>query len=83
MFIMKGIRLNHGATFVEYKGVPVRISQDGECTLSPVLFSSLEWELRTEPPHTWEYITDGDIRAMGDEIFKNILGIVEKYNSVS
>lgn len=77
---MRGIRLTHGATFVEHHGVTVRISK-GKCELSPVLFPSLEWDLRTEPPDTWEYLTDGDIRGLGEEIFSEIVRIADEVNT--
>ena len=58
---MKGIRLSHGVTFVEYDGVTVRIKADGKCEISPITLSSLEWDLRTEPPENWTYIGASDI----------------------
>ena len=47
--------------FVEHEGVTVRIRANGECGLSPITFSSLEWDLRTEPPHTWDYVAHSDL----------------------
>lgn len=69
---MKGIRLSHGVTFVEYKGMTFRILPSGECGVSPILYGTLEWDLRTEPPGTWEYVGEADIKALGDEIFGKI-----------
>jgi hypothetical protein len=56
-----GIRLSHGVMFVEYDGVTVKVKADGSCGISPITLSSLEWDLRTEPPHTWDYITWSDV----------------------
>ena len=51
---MKGIKLSHGAAFVEHEGVTVRDNSDGTCELSSRQLPSIEWDLRTEPPHTWD-----------------------------
>ena len=61
---MRGIKLERGATFVEHKGLTVRILRSGKIGVSPIMFAALEWDLRTEPPSTWEYLTEGDIRAL-------------------
>ena len=75
---MRGIRIEKGATFIETDGVTVRISRDGRCELSPVLFSSLEWELRTEPPESWSYITAGDIDAQTHAEIRELVDYVNK-----
>ena len=74
---MKGIQIIGGAAFVEHEGITVRIL-NGKCTLSPILLPSLEWDLRTEPPHTWDYLWEGDIRALGEDVFAEILRIVNE-----
>ena len=78
---MKGIVIQGGATFVEQDGVTVRILH-GKCELSPVLLGSLEWELRTEPPDTWDYLTESDIRGLGEELFSEIERIVNEVKRV-
>ncbi len=78
---MRGIQLTHGATFVERHGVTVRILK-GKCELSPILFPSLEWDLRTEPPDTWCYMTEDDIRGLGEEIFSEIVRIAGEVNTL-
>ena len=80
--MIRGIKLKHGVCFVEYDGVTVRINTDGTCVLSRVLLPSLEWELRTEPPETWDYISDSDIDAYGEETRRALERIVEKYRRV-
>ncbi len=79
---MRGIRLSHGVTFVEYDGVTVRISADGKCDLSPIMLPSLEWDLRTEPPETWDYISASDIDAFGEDTRCQIERIVEKIHGI-
>jgi hypothetical protein len=74
---MRGIRLAHGVTFVEHEGLTVRISKSGEVDVSPVAFMVLEWDLRTEPPERWEYLSEGDIRALGEEIVARIEALAD------
>ena len=69
---MRGIRLSHGVVFVEYEGITVKLSPDGRCDLSPVLLDSLEWDLRTEPPDRWGYLTEGEIFALENGGFEKI-----------
>ena len=76
---MRGIRLNWGVTFVEYDGVPIRINADGTCGLSPIMFPALEWDLRTEPPETWEYIFESDL---SEDTREQIKRIAEKYRDI-
>ena len=79
---MQAIRLKHGVIFVKKDGVTVRISANGECEISPILFESLEWDLRTEPPSQWEYITEGDIMALGKETYNQLLDLINKTNDL-
>ena len=79
---MRGIRLRHGVTFIEYDGVTLRIKADGICELSPITLSALEWDLRTEPPETWDYIFGSDLESFGEDTREQIRRIVEKYRSV-
>lgn len=75
---MRGIKLERGATFVEHKGLTVRILRSGKIGVSPIMFAALEWDLRTEPPSTWEYLTEGDIRALGEETVAQIEALADK-----
>ena len=75
---MRGIRLNHGVAFVECDGVTVKVSKDGSCELSSVMFPALEWELRTEPPSTYTYLTDGDVDSLGEGVREGIELVVAK-----
>ncbi len=61
VFSMKGIKLSHGAIFVTDGIYTVRLSKDGTCGVSPILYNNLEWDLKTERPETYEYLTEGDI----------------------
>lgn len=76
---MRGIRLRHGVSFVECDGVTLRIKADGICELSPITLSALEWDLRTEPPETWDYIFESDLNESTRE---QIRRIVEKYRRI-
>ena len=76
---MRGIRLRHGVSFVECDGVTLRIKADGICDLSPITLSALEWDLRTEPPDTWDYIFESDLNESTRE---QIRRIVEKYRRI-
>ena len=76
---MRGIRLRHGVSFVECDGVTLRIKADGICELSPITLPALEWDLRTEPPDTWDYIFESDLNESTRE---QIRRIVEKYRRI-
>ena len=76
---MRGIRLSHGVSFVEYDGVTVRVNADGTCDLSPIQLPALEWDLRTEPPETWNYLCDRDI---DEQTRMRIEAVVRRFQSV-
>ena len=71
--------MNWGVTFVECDGVTVRINADGKGGLSPIMFPVLEWDLRTEPPETWEYIFESDL---SEDTREQIKRITEKYRDI-
>lgn len=79
---MRGIRLSHGVSFIEHDGVTVRIKADGTCGLSPIMLPALEWDLRTEPPETWDYISDSDVDSYGKDTRDQLERIVQKYREV-
>ncbi len=61
---MKAIRLKNGVIFVEWGGFST-YRYDGEVwDVSPVLYSVVEWDMRTEGPDAFEYLTEGEIRAL-------------------
>ena len=80
---MRGIKLSHGVYFVEYKGVTIRINQNLICEISPILLSSLEWDLRTEPPETWDYIYDEDIASFGADTLEKIKQIAAEFRRIT
>ena len=80
---MRGIKLKHGVTFVEVDGVTVRIKSDGACELSPIMLPSLEWDLRTEPPNSWDYVYDSDIKALGEDVLRQIGEIVANVRKIT
>ena len=78
---MKGIKISHGAIFV-YDGLfTVRLSKNGECGSSPISYPVLEWDLRTEHPSTWEYLTERDIRGLPDGGYDKICAEFEKIHA--
>ena len=80
---MRGIKLNHGVSFIEYDGVTIRINADGTCELSRILLPSLEWDLRTEPPESWDYIYDSDIDSLGENARQKIEETVRKFRDIT
>ncbi len=80
---MRGIKLKHGVSFIEYDGVTIRINADGTCELSRILLPSLEWDLRTEPPETWDYIYDEDIALLGADTLEKIKQIAAEFRRIT
>lgn len=80
---MRGIRMKHGVTFVEIDNITIRINADGSCDLSPVMLPSLEWELRTEPPQNWTYITSSDIDSYGEDTKRQIEEILNRVRRIT
>ncbi|MBQ8447674.1 MAG: hypothetical protein IJX27_01930 [Clostridia bacterium] len=75
---MKGIRLSHGVIFVTDGLHTVRLLPSGECGTSPVLYSVLEWELRTEPPHTWDYVYERELESLPGGGYEKICAAFER-----
>jgi hypothetical protein len=61
---MKAIKLKNGTVFATDGLLTVRLLPNGECAPSPIAYEVLEWDLRTENPDTWEYLTEADIYAL-------------------
>ena len=79
---MIGIQIRNGALFVLHEGVTVRVMKDGTCDISPVLFMALEWEMRTEPPTHWEYLSESRIKALDGGVYEKVLAVVSRVNSI-
>lgn len=79
---MIGIQIRDGALFVEHEGVTVRVLADGTCDVSPVLYMVVEWDLRTEPPERWEYLTESQIKALEGGVYEKVLAVVNRVNSI-
>ena len=75
---MKGIKLSHGVIFVTDGLHTVRLLKDGKCGVSPILYENLEWDLKTERPETYEYLTEGDIKDLPDGGYQKILDTFNK-----
>lgn len=74
---MKGIRLSHGVIFATDGLITVRLSKDGVCGASPIAYEVLEWDLRTEPPESWEYLTEAELRALDDGGYDKICATIK------
>ncbi len=72
---MRGIRLAHGVVFVTDGLNTVRLLPSGECGISPILYGSLEWDLRTEPPEQWEYLSESQIRNLPNGGYDKIMAV--------
>ena len=79
---MKGIKLSHGVIFVTDGTYTVRLSKDGTCGVSPILYENLEWDLKTEPPETYEYLTNGDIVNLPDSGYEKIEKVFQEIYEV-
>jgi hypothetical protein len=38
----------------------------------------LEWDLRTEPPDKWEYVSEAELRALPDGAYDRIAAVFDK-----
>ena len=74
---MKGIRLSHGAIFVTDGTHTVRLLPSGKCTVSPISYATLEWDLRTEPPESWDYVLEGELRSLPNGAYEKILAVFD------
>lgn len=61
---MKAIQIVNGALFVSDGTLTVRLSSDGACGPSPIMYEVLEWDLRTERPETWYHLSECELRAL-------------------
>ena len=79
---MKGIILSSGAIFVTDGLITVRLCANGECGVSPISYSVLEWDLRMEDPNKWDYLTEGEIMNLPNGAAEKILAEISKARSV-
>ena len=76
--IIRGIKINGGATFVKYGGYTFRLNTDMTWTVSPIQYEVLEWDLRTEPPDSYDSVYEADIRGMGNGVYEGLINIYNK-----
>ena len=74
---MKGIILSSGTIFVTDGLHTLRKTKSTDWQLSPILYQNVEWDLRTEPPDTWDYLTASDIKGLPDGGYEKILALLE------
>ena len=79
---MKGIRLSHGVVFVSDGLYTVRLLANGECGVSPITLPALEWDLRTEPPSSWSYLAEEDIKNLPNNGYEKIQEVFAKIRAV-
>ena len=79
---MKGIKLKNGTIFATDGIFTVRLLSNGVCTLSPIPYMVVEWDLRTENPETWEYLTESDIIYLPDNGGEKIVSLLKKASAV-
>ena len=75
---MKGIILSSGTIFVTDGLHALHKTKSTDWQLSPILYQNVEWDLRTEPPDTWDYLTESDIKGLPDGGYEKILTLLEK-----
>ena len=75
---MKGIILSCGTVFVTDGLHTLRKTKSTDWQLSPILYQNVEWDLRTEQPDTWDYLTNSDIKGLPDGGYEKILTLLEK-----
>ncbi len=62
--MIKGIQLKNGVIFVEWGGFSTYRYNGEAWDVSPVLYRVVEWDMRTEGPDAFEYLSEGEIRAL-------------------
>ena len=77
---MQAIRVKSGAIFVSDGLFTVRLSR-GVCGPSPIAYEVLEWDLRTEPPENWEYLSEGELMSLPDGGYDKIAAAFARINA--
>ena len=77
---MKAIRLKHGVVFVKIDNFTFKVLPDGTCEISSITYDSLEWDLKTEHPSTWEYLTQDEICSLPNDAYQKMLEKFQKIN---
>jgi len=78
MASLKGIKLDHGTVFVTDGYITVRLLKSGECTLSPITYMVLEYDLCFENPASWDYMSEREIMDLPDGAADRILAILKE-----
>lgn len=74
--MIKGMRLKHGVIFVEWGGFSTyRYTKTG-WEVSPVLYNVVEWDMRTEGPDAYEFLSESEIRAL--DTFEELYAVHKK-----
>ncbi|MBE6656637.1 MAG: hypothetical protein E7609_07235 [Ruminococcaceae bacterium] len=63
--MIKGIQIKNGTLFVEWGGFSTyRYTERDGWEVSRYLYSVVEWDMKNEGPDAFEFLTEGDIRAL-------------------
>ena len=72
---MRGIKLKHGVVFMKRDLITIRYA-NGKWETSKIDLDVLEWDLRTESPDSYCEVDEADIKAMGDDVYNEMVALV-------
>ena len=79
---MTGIRIKNGATFIKEGLFTFKVTGDTEVSVSDVMFEIVEHDMSHEPADSWDYLTEGDIKAMDGGVYEQVIEMSEKINAM-
>lgn len=79
---MIGIRIKNGATFIKEGLFTFKVTRDGEVSVSDVMFEIVEHDMSHEPVDSWDYLTEGEIKAMDGGVYEKVIEMSEKINAM-
>ena len=74
---MRGIKLKHGVVFMKKDLITIKFA-NGKWCVSNVSLDVLEWDLRTEPLDSYVDVGESDIKAMGDDVYNEMIALFDK-----
>lgn len=78
---MRGIKLKHGVVFMKRDLITVRYA-DGKWEISKIDLDVLEWDLKTEPLDSYSEVYESDIKAMGDDVYNEMVALFDKIDNL-
>ena len=80
--MIKGIRLLRGGILFVTDGLHTfTYTEKRGWSFAKMPYFVLEHDLATEPPESWEYISEADVRSLPDGAYEEFLLLLEKANS--